>query len=97
MLLHYYPRNALLRGCSAVTEQQGGHSICMYEAASVLAWQDAEADRVPIRCVVFNRPAHPTSCCTEFCQSCSAERTADQFVASWVVRYKCNSQIIHST
>ena len=49
MLLHYYPRNALLRGCSALTEQQGGHSICMYEAASILGFMNSEASRVPIR------------------------------------------------
>jgi hypothetical protein len=49
MLLHYYPRNALLRGCLAVTEEQGGHSMCMYEGASVLAWQNSESNRVPIR------------------------------------------------
>lgn len=49
MLLHYYPRNALLRGCSAVTSHQGGHSICMYEGAQVIGWQSAEADSVPIK------------------------------------------------
>jgi hypothetical protein len=49
MLLHYYPRNALLRGCMAVTKQQGGHSICMYEGASFIGFQNSESNRVPIR------------------------------------------------
>jgi hypothetical protein len=49
MLLHYYPRNALLRGCMAVPADQGGHSLCMYEGAGVLAITNAEADRVPVR------------------------------------------------
>lgn len=51
MLLHYYPRNSLLRGCMAVTPQQGGHSLCMFEGAQILQWQSAEANRVPIRYV----------------------------------------------
>jgi hypothetical protein len=51
MLLHYYPRNALLRGCMAVVPDQGGHSVCMFEGAQVLGWQSSEADRMPIRCV----------------------------------------------
>jgi hypothetical protein len=50
MLLHYYPRNAMLRGCSAVTEQQGGHSMCMYEAASMINYMNEEASVVPVRC-----------------------------------------------
>lgn len=49
MLLHYFPRNALLRGCMAVPPDQGGHSLCMYEGAAVLAMNSAEADRVPVR------------------------------------------------
>jgi hypothetical protein len=49
MLLHYYPRNSLLRGCMAVTPQQGGHSLCMFEGAQILQWQSAEATRVPVR------------------------------------------------
>uniref|UniRef100_A0A383VWF0 Uncharacterized protein n=1 Tax=Tetradesmus obliquus TaxID=3088 RepID=A0A383VWF0_TETOB len=59
MLLHYYPRNALLRGCSALTAQQGGHSICMYEAASILGFMNSEASRVPIRTVLSPRSVPP--------------------------------------
>jgi len=55
MLLHYYPRNALLRGCSAVTPEQGGHSVCMYEGAQIIVWQSSEANKVPIRWVCHVR------------------------------------------
>jgi hypothetical protein len=49
MLLHYYPRNALLHGCMAVTEQQGGVSMCMYEAAAMVNSINVEANIVPVR------------------------------------------------
>lgn len=49
MLLHYYLRNAHLRGCMAVTPEQGGHSVCMFEGAQVLQWHSAESHHVPVR------------------------------------------------
>lgn len=55
MLLHYYPRNAMLRGCSAVMEQQGGHSMCMYEAASMINYMNEEANVVPVRTLLSPR------------------------------------------
>ena len=49
MLLHYYPRNDLLRGCMAVSPQQGGHSLCVYEGAHVIDQMNLEADTFPVR------------------------------------------------
>lgn len=52
VVLHYHPRSVELRGCSAVSQQHGGHSICMEEAAAFVYKAGAEVGRPPVRWVV---------------------------------------------
>lgn len=49
MLLHYYPRNLMLRGCAAVPPDQGGHSVCMYEAEGMLRQVSGQANKLPLK------------------------------------------------
>jgi hypothetical protein len=49
MYLHDYPRTSNLRGCAAVTPDQGGDSVCIYKVGRVLQKTNQEADVLPLR------------------------------------------------
>jgi hypothetical protein len=48
--LHYWPRKEKLRGCQAVSKQQGYDSLCNFELDAELIIKNAAAREFPYRC-----------------------------------------------